>query len=162
MTKLLPSPLLSLFLLGFWLLLQNSVSVGQIILGSFLAVGIPLFTHRGLDYRTSLHRPKLIMEYLLLVFIDIIQSNIDIAAIILLPSRRIRPALIEYPLEIKGEIPLAVLASTITLTPGTVSAELGRDGNSLLIHALNVDDHEQMINDIKRRYESRLKEIFKC
>src|SRR5690606_39428062 len=65
-------------------------------------------SHRGLDYRTTLHRPKLIMEYLLLVLIDIIQSNIDIAAIILLPSRRIRPALIEYPLEIKGEIPLAV------------------------------------------------------
>lgn len=162
MTKLLPSPLLSLFLLLFWLLLQNSVSAGHIILGTILAIIIPLLTVRGLDFRAKLYRPFRIVEYLILLMIDIVQSNLDIAIIILLPSRNIQPALIEYPLDIQGEIPITVLAGTITLTPGTVSAELNHDGTKLLIHALNVKDHDQMIRDIKQRYELRLKEIFKC
>ena len=55
-----------------------------------------------------------------------------------------------------------VLASTISLTPGTVSANLRMDGKSLLIHALNVDDEEALIEQIRERYERPLKEIYEC
>jgi len=93
---------------------------------------------------------------------NIIVSNFNIAAIILRPTKNIKPALIEYPLEISGSVPITILASTISLTPGTISAELGRDGRSILIHGLNVDDPQATIQQIKQRYERRLKEIFQC
>lgn len=162
MSKVLPAPFLSLFLLIFWLLLQNSITPGLLVLGVILAVLIPLYTNRGRDFPATIHRPFKVIEYFILLLIDIVVSNLNIAAIILLPSRRIQPALIEYPLDIVGEVPITVLASTISLTPGTITAEIRRDGRALLIHALNVDDHEKLIASIKQRYEMRLKEIFKC
>ena len=55
-----------------------------------------------------------------------------------------------------------MLASTITLTPGTVSAHLRMDGKTLLIHALDVGDIDDMIRHIHERYERPLKEIFEC
>jgi multicomponent K+:H+ antiporter subunit E len=162
MNKLLPAPFLSLFLLVFWLLLQNTVSAGLIVLGIILAILIPLYTNRGRDFPATIHKPFKAIEYFILLMVDILISNLNIAAIILLPSRRIKPALIEYPLDIVGEVPITVLASTISLTPGTITAEIRRDGRALMIHALNVDDHEKLIASIKQRYEMRLKEIFKC
>ena len=42
MKRLLPHPILSLMLLGLWLLLVNSISIGQWLLGSLLALLIPL------------------------------------------------------------------------------------------------------------------------
>lgn len=162
MSKLVPAPWWSLFLLAFWLLLQNKVSVGATLLGIVLAVVIPLYTLRARDYRTTLHHPLLAVQYFFILLGDIIVSNFNIAAIILRPRKNIKPALIEFPLEISGTVPITILASTISLTPGTISAELGRDGRSILIHALNVDDPQATIQQIKLRYERRLKEIFQC
>ncbi|RUO46035.1 Na+/H+ antiporter subunit E [Pseudidiomarina donghaiensis] len=162
LNKVLPAPFLSLFLLVFWLLLQNTISAGLLILGVILAILIPLYTNRGRDFPATIHRPFKVVEYFVLLLIDILISNLNIAAIILMPSRKIKPALIEYPLDIVGEVPITVLASTISLTPGTITAEIRRDGRALLIHALNVNDPEKLIESIKQRYEMRLKEIFKC
>lgn len=162
MSKLIPAPWWSLFLLLFWLLLQNTVSFGATLLGLILAVIIPLYTLRARDYRTTLHRPLLAVQYFFILLVDIILSNFNIAAIILMPKNRIKPALIEFPLEVTGSVPITILASTISLTPGTISAELARDGRSLLIHALNVQDAEATVQQIKQRYERRLKEIFQC
>ena len=55
---------------------------------------------------------------------------------------------------------ITALASLITLTPGTVSAELSDDRRYLLIHALDLQDPEALIDEIKSRYEAPLKEIF--
>lgn len=57
---------------------------------------------------------------------------------------------------------ITLLASTISLTPGTVSANLRLDGKTLLVHALDVDDEEVLIEQIRQRYEQPLKEIYEC
>ncbi|KFZ27857.1 hypothetical protein IDAT_12280 [Pseudidiomarina atlantica] len=162
MSRFLPAPWWSLFLLTFWLLLQNSVSFGAVLMGSILAVLIPLYTHRARDYPIKVHKPLVALQYGGILLVDIILSNFNIAAIILRPRKQIQPALIEYPLDISGAVPVTILASTISLTPGTITAELGKDGRSLLIHALNVADPEAAIQEIKQRYERRLQEIFQC
>jgi multicomponent K+:H+ antiporter subunit E len=162
MNRFIPAPWLSLTLLLVWLLLQNSVTPGLIVLGLILALLIPIFTNRGRDFRAPLGRPLIVLQYFIVLLGDIIISNLDLAIVILLPTKSVQPALIEYPLDITGEVPITILASTISLTPGTITAEIRRDGRALLIHALNVADHEAMIQQIKKRYEMRLKEIFQC
>ena len=51
-------------------------------------------------------------------------------------------------------------AGTITMTPGTLSAELAADGGALLVHGLDVPDPDALVAEIKTRYEARLMEIF--
>jgi multicomponent K+:H+ antiporter subunit E len=53
-----------------------------------------------------------------------------------------------------------VLAGTITMTPGTVSADLSADGTAILVHCLETKDADGTARQIKSRYERRLKEIF--
>ena len=49
---------------------------------------------------------------------------------------------------------------TYTLTPGTVSSALSDDRRHLLVHVLNLDDADEVIRQIKTRYEAPLMEIF--
>ena len=70
------------------------------------------------------------------------------------------PIGLSSPLDIFSPEAITILAGTITLTPGTVSADLSDGGHSLLVHALDVDDADAMRDEIKDRYERRLKEIF--
>jgi len=69
---------------------------------------------------------------------------------------------VRYPLELEEKFPITLLSSTITLTPGTVSAYLTLDGRHLIIHALDVEDEQELIDEIRQRYERPLKEIFEC
>lgn len=77
-------------------------------------------------------------------------------------DRKLRPLFIRLPLDLCNDFAIVVLTNTISLTPGTVSADLSPDRRSLLIHALDVEDVEQTVARIKSRYERPLQEIFEC
>ena len=64
------------------------------------------------------------------------------------------------PIELKSPEAIALLAGTITMTPGTVTADMSSCGRVLLIHSLHAPDPDAIRDDIKSRYESRLKRIF--
>ena len=101
------------------------------------------------------------MPYCLLVIWDIVVANIQVAWVVLsVPNAKLKPAWIVIPLDIVQPEAITVLAGTITLTPGTVSADLSSEGHSLLVHVLHTDDPDAVRDEIKTRYEARLKEIF--
>ncbi|WNK21330.1 Na+/H+ antiporter subunit E [Halomonas piscis] len=158
----LPTPVLSLLLLTVWLLLTHSIAPGQILLGGLLGIAIPLATHRFWDVQPHIQKPWLLARYVLRVVGDIIVANFEVAYLIVNPWRKTRPYFVEYPLMLEERFTITLLASTITLTPGTVSANLRLDGKSLLIHALDVEDPDALIEQIRQRYERPLKEIFEC
>ena len=162
MNRWLPHPLCSLRLLVVWLLLGNTLATGQILLGLCIALVLPLFTVRFWPDRPRLRRPLKILTYILVLLWDITLANLTVARLILGPTTRLRPAFIRMPLDLCNDFAIVVLTNTISLTPGTVSADISLDRRSLLIHALDVDDAEQMVAHLKHRYEQPLQEIFEC
>ncbi len=160
--SLLPHPGLSSFLLVLWLLLNNSAASGHLVLGALLGVLIPLFTRRFWPERLGLARPGLMLRFSGRVLWDIIVANFAVARVVLGPRSAIRPAFLRVPLDIHDDFPVTVLASVVSLTPGTVSADIDAERRNLLVHALSVSDTEALVQDIKARYEAPIKEIFAC
>jgi multicomponent K+:H+ antiporter subunit E len=160
--KLFPRPLQSLILLVVWLLLNNSLSAGHIVLGSVLAILIPLLTRPMMEDHPVLKRPLLACKYALVLLKDIILCNIEVTAQVLGPMAKLSPGFVAIPLDITGEFPITLLASTISLTPGTVSADVSEDRRWLYVHALHLTDEQALITAIKQNYEAPLKEIFAC
>ena len=98
---------------------------------------------------------------MLVVLWDICVANVQVAMIILFKANaNTKPAWITIPLDLRTPEAITVLAGTITMTPGTVSSDLSADGRSLLVHCLDAPDPDAVRDDIKARYERRLKEIF--
>jgi multicomponent K+:H+ antiporter subunit E len=64
------------------------------------------------------------------------------------------------PLDIRDPNGILALAGIITMTPGTLTADLTEDRRFLLVHAFDVDDEAALIAQIKARYEEPLREIF--
>ncbi|MDD3620532.1 MAG: Na+/H+ antiporter subunit E [Desulfobulbaceae bacterium] len=162
MKRLLPQPLFSVFLWLVWLLLNNSAAPGHLLLGALLALALPLFTVRFRPDRPRLRKPLKLLGYIAVLLWDIVLANLTVARLILGPTGRLRPAFIRLPLELRNEFAVVVLANTLSLSPGTVSADLSPDRRTLLIHFLDVDDPKQAIAHIKQRYEKPLQEIFEC
>lgn len=163
--KLLPSPLLSAVLAVVWPVLNQSWSLGQIVLGLLLALVLPWYTE---PLRQG-ERPALraqwatvgrLVRLLGRVLGDIVRSNITVARQVLGPEAALTPGFIWYPLTLTDAHAKTILAGIITLTPGTLSADFSADGRYLLVHALNLDDEAAMISEIHTRYEFPLMEIF--
>lgn len=161
LARFLPHPILTLVLTGTWLLLVNSASANSIVFALLMGLLIPLATRAYWPDAPRLKHPGKILAYGLLVLYDIVKANTDVALIVLFKrSSDLRPAWIAVPLDLRTPEAIAALASTITLTPGTVSADLSADGHSILVHCLHAPDPDAVVADIKSRYERRLKEIF--
>lgn len=172
-SKWLPTPILSLLLFFVWLLLNNSVSAGHILLAVILAIAIPLVTSPFRTKQPLVIKPGLALRHLMLVLYDIITANFQVAILILGPTKKLTPGFVKVPLDLTHSLPITILASTVSLTPGTVSAEVypwreSRNAGDkaeqrfLLIHVLDLKDKQALINTIKQRYEAPLMEIFQC
>jgi multicomponent K+:H+ antiporter subunit E len=158
---LLPHPLLTVLLTIVWTLLQNNFSWGMFVFGLILGIIIPIVTAVWWPDRPRGFRMGKMISYCLLVIWDIMVANVQVAWIVLTrPNSKLRPAWVVIPLDLRQPEAITVLAGTITLTPGTVSADLSDEGHSLLVHALDAEDPDAVRDEIKDRYERRLKEIF--
>ncbi|SFO05279.1 multisubunit potassium/proton antiporter, PhaE subunit [Roseovarius lutimaris] len=159
--KILPHPLLTLTLIVVWQMLVNKLTLGNLLLGTILGLIIPVITSPYWPNSPRLTSVPRIIGYVLLVIWDIIVANVQVAYIVLFKANaNIKPAWISIPLDLRTPEAITVLAGTITMTPGTVSSDLSADGRSLLVHCLDAPDPDAVRDDIKSRYERRLKEIF--
>jgi multicomponent K+:H+ antiporter subunit E len=158
----LPHPLLTPLLALLWLLLNNSVAPGQILLGLLLGWTIPLFTQAFWPQRLRVRRPLRVLRLAAVVLYEVLIANFAVARLILAGPRRLHPAFVVVPLDLRSDLAISLLANVICLTPGTVSARLSADRRRLLVHALDCDDPQALIASLKTRFEAPLKEILEC
>ena len=156
------SPVLVLGLTALWLLLQQTLAPGQILLGAALAVALAWASSTLRPLRGKLRRLDLAALLVLVVFKEIVQSNIDVARVVLklTGNREVRSGFVQIPLELRDPHGLAALATIITSTPGTVWAGLSPEGDTLTLHILDIRDEQESIRYIKDRFERPLMRIF--
>ncbi|MBX9758034.1 MAG: Na+/H+ antiporter subunit E [Beijerinckiaceae bacterium] len=160
-SRIVPRPLIAAACAIVFVLLVNDISLGAVLLGIFIGLVIAFLTDRYWPGRPSIKKPRAILAYLGIVAKDIAVSNIDVAKLVLFRrGSDMRSQFITIPLDLRSPEAIAMLAGTITLTPGTLSADVSADGRALLVHCLDVADPAAAVADIKDRYERRLKEIF--
>ncbi|MFN6979963.1 MAG: Na+/H+ antiporter subunit E [Gemmobacter sp.] len=159
--RILPHPWLTLLLTAVWVMLMNEFGPGNLVFGLILGILVPLATAAYWPDRPMLVRPVKFALYVLLVLWDIVVANFIVARIVLfMPNANLRPAWITVPLDLRAPEAITLLAGTITMTPGTVSSDIASDGRSILVHCLHAPDPDATRDQIKQRYERRLKEIF--
>jgi multicomponent K+:H+ antiporter subunit E len=158
--SLIPHPLWSAALALFWLWLNNSLAAGTVVVGVLLGWALPFFARRFWQERERVSRPWRLLPFALVVMADIFVANLKVARSVLGPIGRLRPGFARVPLAVRSDVGIMVLSSTISLTPGTLSAELSDDRSELLVHYLDETDAEAMVALIKSRYERPLLEIF--
>lgn len=162
MKRWLPFPVLSLALLAMWLVLNQTLDAGNVVLGIALALGggrvLAGLQPPGRGVR---RRGRALAILFWLVFVDIVRSNIAVAHIVMQPGVGNRTSgFVSLPLELRHPGGLAALACIITATPGTSWARYDATRNVLHIHILDLVDEEAWVRLFKERYERRLMEIF--
>lgn len=161
MKRLFPAPWLSLALWALWLLLNLSLSAGNLLLGAALAIVAPLMFAPLRPLPVRIRRPGVILKLFFLVGRDVVVSNIAVAWGVLRAGKNPpRSRFIKIPLDLRDANGLAALSMITTVVPGTIWSELALDRSVLLLHVFDLDDEAQFIEHFKTAYERPLMEIF--
>jgi len=153
-------PLLSLLLGASWLALSHSLAPVHLLSALLIALIVPRLLHPFLGDHARIHWGAA-LRLTAVVLKDIVVSNITVARLVLGPLPRMQPAWLPVPLACDHPRVNALFATIITTTPGTVSCVVDEQRHVILVHALNCDDAQAMIDDMKTRYEAPLLQIFR-
>jgi multicomponent K+:H+ antiporter subunit E len=156
------SPVMKVALAVLWLLLNQSVSPGNIVLGLLLGALLAWAASSLRPLQARVRRLDLALVLAIVVLGDIVRSNVAVAGIVLGLVRRrdLHSGFVDIPLELRDPHGLAGLAAIVTSTPGTVWVGLSRDGSVLTLHVLDLRDESAWVRLIKERYERPLRRIF--
>lgn len=93
---------------------------------------------------------------------ELFMSAIRVARLVIRPDLKahLRPAIVAYPLRVKRDAEITLLANMITLTPGTLSIDVSEDRRFLYIHTIVLTDREAFIAEIRDGFEARVIEVF--
>lgn len=161
MRRWLPSPSLSLALFVIWLLLNQTLDAGTLLMAAMLAVVVPLLTRSLRPATVRLRKPGVALGLTIRALGDMLYSALSVGKLLL--TRRtadIQSSFVEIPLDVRDPNALAMLAMICCLTPGTAWGELSFDRSRLLLHVFDMKDEAAFITMIKTRYEAPLMEIF--
>lgn len=156
-----PYPLLSVSLLALWLLINQSISAGHILLGSALGISWGWIMVNLQPDKTRLRKFRLIATLAGHVAIDVLRSNLAVMGVILRGrNRAVNSGFVTIDLSLRDDNALALLACILTATPGTAWLEFDRQTGVLMIHVLDLENGARWSDLIRHRYEAPLKEIF--
>ena len=158
--RLFPSIPQSITVFLFWLLMAEEYDAASVVMATILAVAMPQVASR---LEREFARLGSLGELVPLGFRllgDIVAANLTVARQVLGPEQALRPGFVWVPLDLTNIHGIAALSSIITLTPGTVTAELSEDRRHLLVHALDIDDPQRIIDEIKQKYEAPMLRVF--
>lgn len=149
--------ILNFFFALLWPTLNGEFNLPTLVIGLLLGFVVLALVKR--NYGRFILGTAAFIVYILYA---ILYSNLRLAWLVIWalydPKGRLHPGIIALPLAVEDPFDRTLLASIITLTPGTLSIDLGHtdEGDVLYIHAIEVQDVPAFRQGIKANFESRI------
>ncbi|MEA3371889.1 MAG: Na+/H+ antiporter subunit E [Campylobacterota bacterium] len=129
----------------YWVLLSGHITMLLLTLGLSSVILVTWLVHRMDRIDNAPFRMLFKIDffsYLAWLSWQVIITNIDVARRIWDPSLPINPASRKIKVKIKDPLIKTIYANSITLTPGTVTTEVGED--YFIVHALNAESLDEL------------------
>jgi multicomponent Na+:H+ antiporter subunit E len=140
-------------LTAIWYLLSGKFDLLHLGVGVVTAVVI---TWRYVPVEDSTgFRAGRFLRYVPWLIGQIVMSNLRVARVVLSPRMPISPSFVRKPPTVAGARALTLLGTSITLTPGTLTVDIGED--ELFVHALDARSAQDVHDDVIAR---RIAEVF--
>jgi multicomponent Na+:H+ antiporter subunit E len=152
-------------ILGLWLVylaLTANLEVGNLVLGLLVATGLTLLLRPPRGAFELRRLPEALMalgRYLFVVFVDAIKSGLVAARLVLDPALPVKPGIIAIPSDCDSELATALSAHAVTLAPGEMVVEIGKDG-TMYTHALDATRAAEYVKEAQELRRELLRKIF--
>ncbi|MCR5685429.1 MAG: Na+/H+ antiporter subunit E [Lachnospiraceae bacterium] len=129
-----------ILLLALWIVFNGKFTWEIFIIGAILSGLVCFFLVKfaGYSFKKEFKAIKLIpdlLSYAGILLIEILKCNFAVIGITLFRPRGIKPVIVHFKTRIRSKVLKVILANSITLTPGTITASLHDD--EFYVHCLD-------------------------
>ncbi len=150
--------LTALIMFIFWILLSGHFDFLMLSLGVVSSLLVAYWSHDlfigKADPVSGGRRVLRLVKYLPWLLGQIMLANVNMVYLTLHPKMPIDPQIVRFSNDLKTGMGIATLANSITLTPGTVTIECGREG--FIVHAISKNTAESLLSG---EMQARVKEV---
>ncbi|CAN0539190.1 unnamed protein product [Laminaria digitata] len=144
-----------------WAALMGNFSLGSLFLG-FIIGYIAVWVARPLFGETTyFERVWRVLRLALLFIYELIVSSLRVVWDVITPAHLSRPGIIAMPLDAETDAEILTVASLISLTPGTLSLDVSDDRRILYVHAMFVEDPDDVRRELKEGMERKVLEAMR-
>lgn len=152
--------LLSNLSLAFlWMAFTGSWSGSGFIIGYLIGVAFVMLLRPFWSAPLYLSRVWAIMKLTWIFIKELVLSSFTVIRYILTPKLAIQPGIFAYHTELKSDWEVTLLSCLICLTPGTLTMEVSKEGDTLYIHAMNIEDVTLHAEQIRNSFEKAIMEV---
>ncbi len=152
--------LLNLSLAFVYVLLTGDASFFNSLIGFAIAFIILTMMGWSFGYRSYPQKVFKLVSFVAYFIRILIQANLGVAKEIITPGHQMTPRIIRYDTDGLTPVQTTFLANAITLTPGTLTADISADGRWLYLHAMYAQDRETAIAEIDELRNRIMREVF--
>ncbi len=153
--------LMNLLLAFTWVALTGALYFSNFYFGFLLGFFLLWLTRRNEIDKRYFNRVPKIIAFIFYFIWEMIKANIHVAYDVITPRFFMKPGIVKYPLVAKSDFEINILATMISLTPGTLILDISDDKKAIYIHVMYLEDKEKFIANTKNNLERRLLEIMR-
>ncbi|QQS94136.1 Na+/H+ antiporter subunit E [Sphingobacterium spiritivorum] len=153
--------LMNLLLCFIWIALTGSMYYSNFLFGFLLGFFILWIMNLNETDQRYFYRVPKTAGFVLYFLYEMIVANIQVAYDVITPKYFFKPGIIRYPLNARTDFEINLLATIISLTPGTLILDISNDKSALYIHVMYLKDKDKFIAQLKNGFERRLLEIIR-
>lgn len=144
-----------------WTALTGSFSGPNLLLGfGFGYITLVILQNQQPSLNNYGKRLPRILAFLLYFVRELLRSNMKVAFDVLTPPWHMQPGVIAVPLLARSDLEITLVANFISLTPGTLSLDVSDDRKVLYIHAMFLQDEQQLRRDLEE-IQQRLLDVLR-
>ncbi|RPF55554.1 Na+/H+ antiporter subunit E [Aquisalibacillus elongatus] len=151
--------ILNILIAMLWMFLSESYDFLTFFTGYLIGMALLFFLRRFVPDAYYLLRVWKVISLILLFIKELILSTWNIVKLAYVPKLKVQPGIFALPTDLKSNWEITLLANLISLTPGTLSVSVSDDYTTIYIHAMDMPDVEEEINDIKNTFEKAIMEV---
>jgi multicomponent Na+:H+ antiporter subunit E len=135
-------------ILGLW-------NLGELILGIILSIIVGfiakmIFIKKSFRMLNPIRWIRFLVYLIGPFFIGMAKANLDVAYRVI--TGKINPGIVKISPDLRTDLGTAMLANSITLTPGTLTVDINDENNDLYIHWINVKEEALAKKPIECKY----------
>ena len=151
--------LVFLILSCFWVIFSGVFDAFHLSLGVICCLLVTLMSHDLMikDWRVGNRFGKTVRFFVYIPWLiyQIVLANLHVVKMVIWPSK-IKPQIVTIKPRLKSDLSKVVLANSITLTPGTITMDIGDDG-TFYVHALSQPVADDLLTG---EMEKRVAKVF--
>ncbi len=93
--------------------------------------------------------------------VEVVRANLRVAFDVVTPTDYAKPGIVAVPLDARTDVEITLLSNLITMTPGSLSIDVADDRSVIYVHAMYVDDPDELRRQIKEDLERRVLELLR-